>query len=408
MAKAKFDKRRTVSVAFLLFTASAFVDAGEVNFDGNHAGKADLGSIIEQVEFSVPARLEYPEYPMLGLRREANAPAGKAMSKRVVLNGQGEEVEVPRSPDAGDPGKAYYKFKPLENWRRVAWCHGQEGQYYRVCLTYKLYPNYGGHNHFHDVPGYTWQNSTNTVPARTCSPVVPVNIDVRWPLTNPAFATRIEEKIEFYGACGSTYYDTTDIKIDGLELLAPAWEDSLHGGVTYYTLIGSTMSHPINHFGKPSTITTLKQIAWDYYLEFSTYSAFSKLEVNDMSLRWGGLFDIGGNWRPPHSEHRYGRQADLRRIIWSPSGQMIYMPKEQEDKLVEIACKNKVEVLVENKEGQLVNIFDAEDRFKSTAPHFHLRFPLTGDDAENPPDVAPDLSRCPGFLEELKNERPVR
>ncbi len=79
------------------------------------------------------------------------------------------------------------------------------------------------------------------------------------------------------------------------------------------------------------------------------------------------------------------------------------MPKEQEKKLIEIACKNNVEVLVENKSGDLVNIFRAEDWLKSTAAHFHLRFSIANDETKNPPDVAPDLSECRKFLEELKN-----
>jgi len=33
--------------------------------------------------------------------------------------------------------------------------------------------------------------------------------------------------------------------------------------------------------------------------------------INDMSLPYGGLFDIQGNWRPPHDTHRTGRNADI-------------------------------------------------------------------------------------------------
>jgi hypothetical protein len=33
--------------------------------------------------------------------------------------------------------------------------------------------------------------------------------------------------------------------------------------------------------------------------------------INDMSLPYGGLFDIQGNWRPPHVTHRTGRNADI-------------------------------------------------------------------------------------------------
>jgi hypothetical protein len=38
-----------------------------------------------------------------------------------------------------------------------------------------------------------------------------------------------------------------------------------------------------------------------------------KLRINDMSLPWGGLFDIGNNWSnvPGHNTHRIGRNADI-------------------------------------------------------------------------------------------------
>ena len=35
------------------------------------------------------------------------------------------------------------------------------------------------------------------------------------------------------------------------------------------------------------------------------------LGVNDMSLPWGGLFDLDGTWHYPHMAHRTGRSADL-------------------------------------------------------------------------------------------------
>jgi hypothetical protein len=34
-------------------------------------------------------------------------------------------------------------------------------------------------------------------------------------------------------------------------------------------------------------------------------------KINDISLQWGGLFDINADWRPPHYEHRRGRQVDF-------------------------------------------------------------------------------------------------
>jgi hypothetical protein len=36
------------------------------------------------------------------------------------------------------------------------------------------------------------------------------------------------------------------------------------------------------------------------------------LNINDISLERGGLFDIKGNWSPPHKTHREGRDTDVR------------------------------------------------------------------------------------------------
>lgn len=36
-----------------------------------------------------------------------------------------------------------------------------------------------------------------------------------------------------------------------------------------------------------------------------------RLRINDMSLKFGGRFDIGNNWRGSHKEHRKGINADI-------------------------------------------------------------------------------------------------
>jgi hypothetical protein len=35
------------------------------------------------------------------------------------------------------------------------------------------------------------------------------------------------------------------------------------------------------------------------------------LQLGDVSLPWGGLFDVGGGWQPPHALHRDGRGVDI-------------------------------------------------------------------------------------------------
>ncbi len=385
MAKAKFDRSKPailVAASFLI-ASPAFCGSSRLDFDGVAPAKIIISDVIsEQAGFRAPLLSQAAE---VGLR-----------SRFFRVTESGEEVEV--FPYTESDGKDYYEFKPNDYFYHAVSCGAQSGTW-DLCADYKFYPGYGGHNHTEGVPPYTL-NGTPIAPHR-CWQGIPVPNTVRLQYRATEFATRAEHKIQGWGACAGELYNTIDFKIDGLALLPPAWQDGLHGGVTYYTLIGTTAHHPINHFGKFSTITSLQQIAWNYYLEFSTYSAFSRLEVNDMSLRWGGLFDIGGDWRPPHSEHRYGRQADLRRIIWDSSGQMVFMPENQEKKLIKEACKFGVQVLRESKDGRLTDPLLTQDwGSASTAPHFHLRFPLTGDDVENPPDVTPNLANCQKLLNE--------
>jgi hypothetical protein len=162
--------------------------------------------------------------------------------------------------------------------------------------------------------------------------------------------------------------------------------------VTYYALIGTTTEHPVNHYAKSQTIDLLKQIAWQYY--FETNKAIS---INDMSLKWGGLFDVNkdasGNlipWAPPHHEHRFGRQADVRRNDLTDA---------QQARLTEIACDNGVSILLEKNTGEISPIRTLEDIFGASAaaaPHFHLRFPKYDTDVDNPPEVLPE--GCPPSL----------
>jgi hypothetical protein len=44
------------------------------------------------------------------------------------------------------------------------------------------------------------------------------------------------------------------------------------------------------------------------------------LAVIDMTLPFGGLFDINGNWQPPHTYHRVGKSVDLSRFYKDARG----------------------------------------------------------------------------------------
>lgn len=85
--------------------------------------------------------------------------------------------------------------------------------------------------------------------------------------------------------------------IRDLQELAPASD---------YVLIGQRGEHPSNHWGTAATIQAIERLCRDYRA-----ATGDRLYINDMSLSWGGIFDIGGGWTPPHHEHRDGNQVDV-------------------------------------------------------------------------------------------------
>jgi len=311
--------------------------------------------------------------------------------KMFLTDGSGREIEA--EPAVVD-GKKYYERMPNAKFRIELACPARSGTW-AVCVEYSVLPEHGGHIHSKGAPGYRdW--SGKPVPARTCydKNASGAALSVRYQA--PDIGTRIERKAVFTGACAGSVLETDEIMVPGLVPLLPAYEDGLNGGVTYYVLIGTTSTHPVNHFGAPRTVELIKKIAWAYYSEFGT-----PIAVNDMSLARGGVFDLGplpgcisGStgkacefWKPPHNEHRYGRQADVRSYG---------LTSAQHDRLLKIACGLGVAVLVEKSDDTILEDYELRDIdsiLRSTGHHFHFRFPGDGSAAEAPPDALP--SGCP-------------
>ncbi len=82
------------------------------------------------------------------------------------------------------------------------------------------------------------------------------------------------------------------------------------GAAADYALIGQTTSHPSNHFGTQTAVTNLPLIASDYITQFPGANI---LQYNDMSLVFGGKFDLDNDWCSScdHSEHRIGINCDV-------------------------------------------------------------------------------------------------
>ena len=107
-------------------------------------------------------------------------------------------------------------------------------------------------------------------------------------------------------------WDTLSIaeKVAGLALLNDG---------TNYDLIGGTAEHhgpPTyadnhNHYAIADVRTNIQSIATAYHQQFPDEVV---LQINDMSLLYGGRFDINGLWsgNSDHQYHRQGTDVDIR------------------------------------------------------------------------------------------------
>lgn len=80
-------------------------------------------------------------------------------------------------------------------------------------------------------------------------------------------------------------------------------------GVDSYVLTGERPSHPSdNHYGIPLMNTRLYRLAEAFFAETGV-----PLPINDMSLRFGGMFDASRHdWAPgKHTWHRLGTDVDI-------------------------------------------------------------------------------------------------
>jgi hypothetical protein len=77
---------------------------------------------------------------------------------------------------------------------------------------------------------------------------------------------------------------------------------------------GTEIHHSSNHYVTANTSRRL-QAAIRTFAEWSGSERGGRhylvLEINDMSLIYGGLFDICSNWLPPHQTHRRGTGVDI-------------------------------------------------------------------------------------------------
>ena len=161
-----------------------------------------------------------------------------------------------------------------------------------VDLTIDGIEGTGGHQHGVTMPpGALSSLSVNTGPTGVANVTY----------TSGAFGGNIDIRGTSTGAASAR--ETIVIRVPGLSELMEA------GNVD---TIGWTTLHPSNHWGTPAMLSGLTALA-DAYFAFTGNT--SKLQFNDMSVVFGGKFDVNPadySTTAEHDEHRLGKSADIR------------------------------------------------------------------------------------------------
>ena len=80
-----------------------------------------------------------------------------------------------------------------------------------------------------------------------------------------------------------------------------------------YQLTGATGAHSDNHYiANQQAMESLLNTANAFAI--ASWNSTGQMRLNDMSIEWGGIFDITGEWEVPHSSHRTGRNVDIENI----------------------------------------------------------------------------------------------
>lgn len=208
--------------------------------------------------------------------------------------------------------------EPDAYYNASANCTGEGNRTYGVCLDMK---GTGlGHDHSNAAPPIEFPNNDR------CKSGIPLNTAAVWKFKTPQHAAQLNLTWTWSGACSGSQTKTAQSGIEGLALLSAG---------SGYALIGATAKHGTNHYATSAALSAIPLIASEYH------AAFPKdqdLLVNDISLRYGGLFDIGGDWAAPHITHRFGSQVDLQKST---------IPADHQAKFEELAAKHGARILIE-------------------------------------------------------------
>jgi hypothetical protein len=178
---------------------------------------------------------------------------------------------------------------------------------YSVVISAKMILPSGGHEHStqpsQDLLGEFRDIQTNATGKGTITTVTDEEGKIKLDFTAP----------EFSGQLQIMATSTTEEAEDNKELVVRVPNLVEVGESNDYYLTGKvTGKHTVNHFFCSQTaITELVKAAKEF--KRSKWNTTGRMQLNDMTLEWGGLFDLDGNWsnKDGHDSHRIGRSVDI-------------------------------------------------------------------------------------------------
>lgn len=119
--------------------------------------------------------------------------------------------------------------------------------------------------------------------------------------------------------CGNTATAPVNVKVDDLIPIPASPRYALQDSTG--AVIGAIPGkHTANHYLTSTAIGKLEKLAKLYTTKINSKGM---LYLNDASLVWGGLFDVGSStpWSSPHSLHDKGRSLDIRAANSGPNNE---------------------------------------------------------------------------------------
>lgn len=265
-----------------------------------------------------------------------HAPVRQSTAASGQIHGVGgEELGRPTSRPLDPLAVPVFSVAPGKAATIFFWCVDDQGTLIPNCsiqLQYRMLTDSAtdGHNH-----------SNSSRPKGTFVPESGNTGSARLQTTNTAPAVAGQVEIEIHcslpNSTCNTGVITGAVKISGLIDLESV-------GSASFTPVGGLPGHPehpVNHYGTPTMVQSVVKLANDYKSKYGDALAY-----NDISLRWGGIFDLHQDWQKPHKGHNLGTHLDVGLV-----------PPERRSTLLHQAWSNNLGVLIE-----------------SSPPHWHLSY----------------------------------